>query len=87
MAQVVIYTTRYCPYCTGAKSLLRAKNVKFVEIDVTDDPAKRAEMERLSQRWTVPQIFIDGRPIGGYDDMRRLDVNGELDPLLAATDQ
>ena len=86
MAQVVIYTTRYCPYCTGAKAFLRAKNVKFAEIDVTDDPAKRAEMERLAQRWTVPQIFIDGQPIGGYDDMRRLDVNGELDPLLATTD-
>ena len=86
MAHVVIYTTSYCPYCTGAKAFLRAKHVKFEEIDVTDDPAKRAEMERLSQRWTVPQIFIDGRPIGGYDDMRQLDVSGKLDPLLAASD-
>jgi glutaredoxin 3 len=86
MAHVVIYTTSYCPYCTGAKVFLRSKNVNFEEIDVTDDPAKRAEMERLSQRWTVPQIFIDGQPIGGYDDMRKLDVNGELDPLLVATD-
>ena len=83
MAQVVIYTTNYCPYCTGAKALLRAKNVKFEEIDVTRDPAKRAEMERLSQRWTVPQIFIDGQPIGGFDDMNRLDRDGMLDPLLA----
>ena len=87
MAQVVIYTTNYCPYCTGAKAFLRFKNVKFEEIDVTDDSAKRAEMERLSQRWTVPQIFIDGRPIGGYDDMRQLDLNGQLDPLLAGSDQ
>ena len=86
MAHVVIYTTSYCPYCTGAKAFLRAKSVKFEEIDVTDDPAKRAEMEQLSQRWTVPQIFIDGQPIGGYDDMRKLDVNGDLDPLLEATD-
>lgn len=83
MARVVIYTTRYCPYCKGAKALLRSKNVEFEEIDVTDHPAKRAEMERLSQRWTVPQIFINGRPIGGYDDMNRLDLNGMLDPLLA----
>jgi len=83
MAQVVIYTTNYCPYCTGAKALLRSKNVKFEEIDVTHDPEKRAEMERLSQRWTVPQIFIDGQPIGGYDDLQRLDLNGMLDPLLA----
>jgi len=82
MAQVVIYTTNYCPYCTGAKALLRSKNVEFEEIDVTDDPAKRAEMERLSQGWTVPQIFIDGQPIGGFDEMNRLDLNGMLDPLL-----
>ena len=82
MAQVVIYTTDYCPYCTGAKSLLRSKNVEFDEIDVTDDPAKRIEMERLSQRRTVPQIFVDGQPIGGYDDVRQLDAMGELDRLL-----
>jgi glutaredoxin 3 len=87
MAQVVIYTSNYCPYCTGAKSLLRAKNVEFDEIDVTDDPAKRIEMERLSQRWTVPQIFIDGKPIGGYDEARQLDAAGELDRLLGITGQ
>jgi len=83
MAEVVVYTTNYCPYCTAAKALLRRKNVNFEEIDVTDDPAKRAEMERLSQGWTVPQIFIDGQPIGGFDDMNRLDLDGMLDPLLA----
>ena len=83
MAQVVIYTTHYCPYCTAAKALLRSKKVQFEEIDVTHDVEKRAEMERLSQRWTVPQIFIDGKPIGGFDDMSRLDLNGMLDPLLA----
>jgi glutaredoxin 3 len=82
MAQVVIYTTNYCPYCTAAKALLRSKNVRFEEIDVGEDPARRAEMERLSQRRTVPQIFIDGIPIGGYDDARQLDANGELDSLL-----
>jgi glutaredoxin 3 len=82
MAQVVIYTTNYCPYCTAAKALLRSKNVRFEEIDVGEDPARRAEMEKLSQRRTVPQIFIDGIPIGGYDDARQLDANGELDSLL-----
>ena len=82
MAQVVIYTTNYCPYCNGAKALLRAKNVKFEEIDVTHDAEKRAEMEHLSQRWTVPQIFIDGQPIGGFDDMRSLNETGDLDRLL-----
>ena len=82
MARVVIYTTNYCPYCTGAKSLLRAKKVEFEEIDVTGDPARRAEMEKLSRRRTVPQIFIDGEPIGGYDDARLLDARGELDRRL-----
>jgi glutaredoxin 3 len=82
MAQVVIYTTSYCPYCTGAKSLLRSKEVVFEEIDVTHDPQRRAEMETRSGRFTVPQIFIDGEPIGGYDDARHLDASGELDRLL-----
>jgi glutaredoxin 3 len=82
MDQVVIYTTTYCPYCTGAKGLLRSKNVPFEEIDVTDDPERRAEMERLSGRRTVPQIFIQGKPIGGYEDARRLEATGELDRLL-----
>jgi glutaredoxin 3 len=82
MAQVVIYTTSYCPYCFRAKSLLRSKNVVFEEIDVTENPERRAEMERLSRRYTVPQIFIDGKPIGGYDDAQRLDNAGKLDELL-----
>ena len=82
MARVVIYTTNYCPYCFGAKALLRSKNIQFEEIDVTDDPVQRAEMERLSARRTVPQIFIDAHPIGGYDEARRLDAIGELDRLL-----
>jgi glutaredoxin 3 len=56
--------------------------VQFEEIDVTDDPERRAEMERLSGRRTVPQIFIQGKPIGGYDDARRLEATGELDRLL-----
>jgi glutaredoxin 3 len=85
MSRVVIYTTSYCPYCSAAKALLRSKNVEFVEIDVTDDPARRAEMERLSSRRTVPQIFIDDKPIGGYEDARRLDDCGELDRLLKST--
>jgi glutaredoxin 3 len=86
MAQVIIYTTSYCPYCTGAKALLRSKKIKFEEIDVTRDPERREEMERLSQQRTVPQIFIDGRPIGGYYDARRLDAKGELDVLLGVSE-
>ena len=82
MQKVIIYTTNYCPYCFGAKALLRSKNVEFEEIDVTDDPARRIEMERLSRRRTVPQVFIEGQPVGGFDDIRRLDAAGELDRLL-----
>lgn len=84
MSRVLIYTTRYCPYCSAAKALLRSKSVAYAEVDVTDDPARRAEMERLSARRTVPQIFIDDQPIGGYDDARRLDERGELDRLLGS---
>jgi glutaredoxin 3 len=82
MQKVIIYTTNYCPYCFGAKALLRSKNVEFEEIDVTDNPARRIEMERLSRRRTVPQVFIEGQPVGGFDDIRRLDAAGELDRLL-----
>ncbi len=82
MARVIIYTTSYCPYCFGAKALLRFKNVEFEEIDVTDDPKRREEMEALSGGWTVPQIFIDGKAIGGYDEARRLDAEGKLDRML-----
>ena len=86
MAKVGIYTTSYCPYFFRAQALLRSKNVEFDEIDVTDDPNLRAEMERLSARRTVPQIFIDSHPIGGYNDARRLDANGKLDRLLGTNE-
>jgi GrxC family glutaredoxin len=82
MAHVEIYITTYCPYCAAAKALLRSKAVAFEEIDVTHDPARRAEMEERSQRRTVPQIFIDGQSIGGYDDARYLDSRGDLDRML-----
>ena len=87
MAKVVIYTTNYCPYCFRAKVLLRSKDVEFEEIDVTDDSDRRAEMERLSGRRTVPQILVDDQPIGGYDDARGLDAIGELDRLLGRSAQ
>lgn len=82
MVHVRIYTTSYCPYCRAAKALFRAKNVAFEEIDVTNDPGLRVEMEKLSRRMTVPQIFIDGKPIGGYDDAEELNASGELDRIL-----
>ena len=82
MARVAIYTTRYCPYCFGAKALLRSKNIDYEEVDLTNNPSRRVEMELKSSRKTVPQIFIDGVPIGGFDEARRLDASGELDRLL-----
>lgn len=85
MAQVVIYTTSWCPYCRAAKSLFARKKVDFTEIDVTEEPNLRVDMERLSGRRTVPQIFINGKPIGGYDDALSLESSGELDKLLNET--
>lgn len=84
MAKVEVYTTTYCPFCHRAKALLQSKGVAFEEIDVTDDPELRQKMVQLSGgRRTVPEIFINGRIIGGYDELHALDARGELDPLLA----
>jgi glutaredoxin 3 len=82
MAKIIIYTTETCPYCVRAKALLRSKQVAFDEIDVSRDQSLQDEVRRLSGRRTVPQIFIDGALIGGYDELRQLDQSGELDQLL-----
>ena len=85
MAHVVVYLTPFCPYCIRAKQLLNHKGVAFEEIRVDRDMHKRHEMERLSQRTSVPQIFIDDMHIGGYDDLSALDMHDKLDPLLGVT--
>ena len=83
MAEVFVYSTMFCPYCHRAKALLKAKGVDFTEIDVMMDPARREEMTRLSNGGrTVPQIFIDGVPVGGSDELHALDRQGKLDRLL-----
>jgi glutaredoxin 3 len=83
MAQVEIYTTPLCPYCWRAKRLLQSKGVEFVEIDLWQQPERRAEMvERAAGRTTVPQLFVDGRAIGGSDELAALERNGKLDALL-----
>lgn len=82
MAKVVIYTKDNCPYCTMAKELLQKRNVSYEEIKVDRDESKKEEMVRLSKRRTVPQIFIDDQPIGGYDDLAALVKAGKLDNLL-----
>jgi len=84
VAKVQVYTTTYCPFCARAKTLLKNKGVAFEEIDVTEDDELRQQMVRLSGgRRTVPEIFINDKIIGGYDDLRALEGRGELDALLA----
>ncbi len=84
MAQVEIYTKMLCPYCARAKRLLGEKGVDFVEYEISMDGPKRQEMlGRANGRTTVPQIFIDGRHVGGSDDLAELQRSGKLDPLLA----
>lgn len=84
MARIEIYTTPTCPYCIAAKALLTKKGAVFTEINVAGDPeGRRAMSARAGGRTTVPQIFIDGRHIGGSDDLHALDADGGLDPLLA----
>jgi glutaredoxin 3 len=84
MTEVVIYSTRYCPYCHSAKALLNRKGVAFTEIDVTGDRDGRRKMvERANGRTTVPQIFIGATHVGGCDDLHELDHDGRLDRLLA----
>jgi glutaredoxin 3 len=86
VAKVQVYTTGYCPYCFRAKALLQHKGVVFEEIDVTDDQALRDQMVKLAGgRRTVPEIFINGKIIGGYDELRALEDEGKLDELLAAS--
>ena len=86
MAEIIIYTTDYCPYCVRAKDLLERKGeTEFQEIDVTESDDLRAEMmEKSGGRKTVPQIFINGHHVGGFDDLSELDRKGELDKLLSA---
>ncbi|URW76223.1 glutaredoxin 3 [Sphingomonas donggukensis] len=84
MAQVEIYTKAFCPYCSRALRLLGEKGVTPSEYDVTMGGPKKAEMVERSGRMTMPQIFIDGAHIGGYDDMAALDRAGKLDALLTA---
>lgn len=81
---IVMYTTAYCPYCSNAERLLTAKGVQHIErIRIDLQPELRAEMMQKTGRRTVPQIYIDNQHIGGFDDLRALDLAGKLDPLLA----
>ena len=84
MAKIEIYTKAFCPYCARAMKLLATKGASPEEFDITMGGPKRAEMlERSGGASTVPQIFIDGRHVGGSDDLAALDRAGKLDALLA----
>ncbi len=88
MAKVELYTTTYCAYCARAKSLLKSKGVAFDEIDVTDDDELRAKMIEMSGgRRTVPEIFINGKIVGGFEELTALNDSGKLDSLLAESAQ
>ena len=82
MSEVVMYCTRFCPYCISADRLLTHKGVSVNRISVDNDTDLWARMEELTGRNTVPQIFIGDRHIGGYDDLAALERAGELEPLL-----
>ena len=84
-AEVKIYTTDWCGYCSAALRLLRSKGVEFEQIDVDGNAKMRRWLVEATGRTTVPQIFINGEPIGGFTDMRDLDNRGVLDRMLAGT--
>ena len=84
MSRIQIYTTRWCGYCVRAKALLDDKGIQYEELTLDDDPAFRRTIQELTGGWTVPQILIDGHPIGGYTELWRLDKSGQLDAGLAA---
>jgi glutaredoxin 3 len=84
MARVQVYSTRWCGYCVRAKALLDSREIEYEEISLDDDPAFRQKLFDLTGGWTVPQILIDGRPIGGYTELWRLDREGRLAERLAA---
>jgi glutaredoxin 3 len=81
MPQVTVYTTDYCPFCEAAKGFLKRKNIPFEEIDVTDGE-KKAELKAKTGWRTVPQIFIDGELIGGFQELMAWDASGDLEKRL-----
>lgn len=82
MANVIIYSSENCPYCVSAKKLLDKKGVSYTEIKVDADPAQRDVMIAKSNRFTVPQIFINDTHVGGCDDLFALERSNQLDNLL-----
>ena len=84
MPKVVRYGSEYCSYCMAARMLLKKKGVEFDDISVSQDPAMLEEMQRKSGKVSVPQIFIGGNAVGGFDELYSLEQSGDLDQLLGA---
>lgn len=82
-AKVVLYGTKFCPYCVAARSLLNAKGIAFDDIAVDNNRALRAQIAERSGQHTVPQIWLGEQHIGGYTDLYKLESGGDLDRLLA----
>lgn len=82
MPEVIMYTTAICPYCVAAKNFLKSRGAAYTEVRIDTDPAARALMWEKTRRSSVPQIFINGAHVGGYDEMVALDRRGGLQPLL-----
>jgi glutaredoxin 3 len=83
MARIEMYTTAWCGFCVRAKALLEARGLEYEEIELDGRPDFRARLEERTGGWTVPQIVIDGRPIGGYSELWQLDRRGGLERLAA----
>ena len=86
IAPIEIYVTKDCPYCVRAKNLFKQRGYPYREIAVDNDPDKRAWLQQVTQRRTVPQIFIRGQAVGGFDDIVALDRAGLLEPMVLAED-
>jgi glutaredoxin 3 len=84
MPKVEMYTTRWCGYCVRAKTLMASRGIPYEEIPLDDDPGFRQTVFDATGGWTVPQILVNGKPIGGYTELWRLDRDGRLDELRAA---
>jgi glutaredoxin 3 len=82
MARIRIYTTRWCGYCTRAKALLDARGLAYDEVPLDHEIGFRQLLLDLTGGWTVPQILVDDRPVGGYTELWRLDRDGQLDELV-----
>jgi glutaredoxin 3 len=83
VSRVTVYSTDWCGYCVRARQLLEERGIPFDEIEIDEEPSFRERLYELTGGWTLPQILIDGRPIGGYLELSRLDREGELEQLAA----